>query len=155
MLVQRCALENHRLIVPVSVTKPHFESGSFSGQFNQQHYRAIVDTGAQRTVISHSVIAEQNLVRTGHMQFAGIHGPKTHSRYLAGIAFWANRLDGTGVLTGDGQGEQTLYALEDPFEIVDMDNNASFDLILGFDVLKRFSFQFDAANQLFELIIKT
>lgn len=84
------------------------------------------------------------------MQFAGIHGPKTHSRYLAGIAFWAQRANG---LLDSSHNEMTLYSLEEPFEIVDMDDNMNFDLILGFDVLKRFSFHFDALDHSFELIV--
>ena len=153
MLVQRCALEHHRLIVPVSVTKPLYELGGFSGQFNQKNYRAIIDTGAQRTVLSQSVIAEQRLIRVGHMQFAGIHGPKTLSRYLARIALWAQRCDASSQPVDHRQSELTLFTLEEPFEIVDMDDNANFDLILGFDILKRFSFHYDATDHNFEIII--
>jgi predicted aspartyl protease len=154
MLAQRCALDQHRLIIPVSVTKPQLQSGDFLSSFSHCQYRALIDTGAQRTVVSRSVIADQALMRTGHMEFAGIHGPQTHSRYLAGIAIWAKRVQtNEESLRFDGA-ELSLFTIPSPFEVVDMADNANFDLILGFDVLKEFSFRFDASNQMFEIIVK-
>lgn len=154
MLVQRCALNQHRLILPVSITKPQFGGGLFVPAFSLQHYRALVDTGAQRTVVSRSVIAEHALFRTGHMEFGGLHGTQTHSRYLASIGIWAKRTE-PGVSHADFEtSESTLFAIENPFEIVDMDENLNFDLILGFDVLKSFPFRFDPNDQSFEIILK-
>jgi hypothetical protein len=153
MLAQRCALEQHRLIIPISVTKPRFQSDAFTSRFSQSEYRALVDTGAQRTVLSHTVIAEQELMRTGHMQFSSLHGARTHSRYLAGIGLWGVRTEDDGMGRSDGL-ERSLFALEDPCEIVDMENNSHFDVILGFDILKRFSFRFDADDGMFHMIIK-
>lgn len=151
MLVQRCTLDQHRLIVPVSVSKPSFESGSFSSTFTQSQYRALVDTGAQRTVIASSVIAEHSLARTGHMEFGGLHGPRTHTRYLAAIGFWGRRIDYANSSTSFEQTEQSLFALEEPLEIVNMDDNVNFDLILGFDLLKNFNFSFNTQSRIFEL----
>lgn len=154
MLVQRCTLDRHRLIVPVSVTRPLFRSGAFHAAFSHRQYRALVDTGAQRTVLSRSVIAEQNLMRTGHMEFASLHGPKTHSRYLAGIALWSKRIDGTDPDRRFDSAELSLFSIEQPFEVVDMDENSNFDLILGFDVLKGFSFSFDSTRCEFEIVVR-
>jgi hypothetical protein len=111
MLVQRSTLEQHRLVIPVSVTKPLFQADGFSFGLSQQNYRALVDTGAQRSVLSHSVIAQQNLVRTGHMQFAGIHGPQTHSRYLAGIGLWAKRWDRNNHISRFEDAELSLFTI--------------------------------------------
>ncbi|MEZ5710157.1 MAG: hypothetical protein R3E02_12300 [Blastomonas sp.] len=155
MLVQRCALEQHRIIVPASISRPILTASSFqispSGQY---HYRALVDTGAQRTVISKTAISEQNLVRIGHMQFAGIHGPQTHTRYLCGIGLWANRIDAGQSYYDSEPDTRTLFLLEEPIEIVDMEPNANFDLILGWDVLKQFSFSFDMKTRSFELVVQ-
>jgi hypothetical protein len=153
MLVQRCTLDQHRLVIPVSVTKPLFQSQAFSSSFSQHQYRALIDTGAQRTVVSHAVIAEQNLMRTGHMQFASLHGPQTHSRFLAGIALWVKRIDGSQASLRFEHAEMSLFAMEEPFEVVDMADNMNFDLIRGFDVLKRFAFRFDPAQQVFEIVV--
>jgi predicted aspartyl protease len=154
MLVQRCALDQHRLILPVSISKPIYHAESFVGQFSQQQHRALVDTGAQRTVVSRSVISELNLIRTGHMEFGGLHGRQTHSRYLASIGIWAHRLEDNKSSIDFGASEISVFAIETPFEVVNMDDNANFDLILGFDVLKQFSFSFDHRSKIFELIVK-
>jgi hypothetical protein len=153
MLAQRCALDRHRLIIPVSVTKPHLQSGDFLSSFSHRQYRALIDTGAQRTVLSRAVIADQELMRTGHMEFASIHGPQTHSRYLAGIAIWAKRLESNEDSLRFDSAELSLFTISSPIEVVDMADNANFDLILGFDVLKDFSFRFDASDRMFEIIV--
>lgn len=153
MLVQRCTLDQHRLIIRVSITKPIFPSGNISNSFSQQNYRALIDTGAQRSVITRSVISEQNLMRTGHMQFASLHGPQTHSRYLADIAIWTKRVGENATASQYEKAELTLYKMPEAFEIADMQNNENFDMILGFDVLKYFSFRFDASHSIFEMIV--
>lgn len=154
MLVQRCALERHKLVVPVSVTKPVLDSGVFQPSLSQKQYRALVDTGAVRSVLSRSVIGELNLMRTGHLQIVSVHGPQTHTRYLAGIGFWAKRVDSNEASQRFDSAELSLYSVEEPFEVVDMENNENFEMILGFDILKLFSFSFDASRQMFELIVK-
>lgn len=88
------------------------------------------------------------------MQFKGIHEPRTHTRYLVNIGLWAHRIDNDKASTGYDQAEQTLYAIEKPVEIVNMDDNANFDMILGFDVLKDFSFSFEPSGRTFELLVE-
>lgn len=154
MLVQRCTLEEHRLVVVVSLTKPAVCDSTFQSVFSGNQFRALIDTGAQRSVLTRLVIADLNLVRTGHMQFAGLHGPRTHSRYLAGIGLWAKRVDKNRSPREYEDAELTLYSIEEPFEVVDMDNNMNFDMILGFDVLKNHAFNFNAGKQEFELIVQ-
>lgn len=154
MLVQRCTLDQHRLILPVSLSKPQFREDSFLGTLSTRKCRALVDTGAQRTVIARSVIAELRLLRTGHMQFSGLHGPQTHSRFLATLGIWATRVDDLTRPNEFDDGEVTLFSVEDPFEIVDMDDNTNFEVILGFDFLKLFDFSFDSASRAFDLLVK-
>jgi hypothetical protein len=154
MLVQRCTLEQHRLVIPVSITKPVLQSGSFLSDFSLQRYRALVDTGAQRTVLSHSVITEQKLMRTGHMQFASLHGPQTHTRYLASVGFWANRINTNEESQRFQDSELALFSIAEPFEVVDMQDNVNFDIILGFDILKDFSFSFDSSRKIFEIQVR-
>lgn len=154
MLVQRCRLEHHRLIIPVGVGKPHLQSGAFASSFPVDQYRALVDTGAQRTVLSRTLISKHNLLRVGHIQFASLHGPKTHSRFLAAITLWAKRVNDTDTPHDFERAEITPFVIDDPFEVVDMDDNTNFDLILGFDVLRSFSFGFDSPNQTFQIFVK-
>ena len=153
MLVQRCALNQHRLILPASITKPQFGAGGFVPEFSLRRYSALVDTGAQRTVVSRSVIAEHALLRTGHMEFGGLHGTQTHSRHLASIGLWAKRVESSNSTVDFENTELSLFSLEEPYEVVDMQDNANFDLILGFYVLKMFRFRFDPQDQMFEIII--
>ncbi len=153
MLVQRCALNHHRLILPVSVTKPHFGADGFVSNFTLHQYNALIDTGAQRTVVSRSVIAEHALFRTGHMEFGGLHGTQTHSRYLASIGLWAKRVERDASSADFENTELSLFSIEEPCEVVDMQENTNFDLILGFDILKMFSFKFEAKEKMFEIII--
>lgn len=153
MLLQRCRLDEHRLILSVNVTKPALSDSGFSNALSQNQFRALVDTGAQRTVVSRSLIDQLGLMRVGHMQFSGLHGERTHSRYLAGFGFWARRLGNDKSQFAYEQAEQTLFNVDGVFEVVNMDDNTKFDLILGFDVLKRFSFNFDRGSQQFEIIV--
>ena len=88
------------------------------------------------------------------MEFASLHGPQTHTRYLAGIALWVQRIDPALAYNSGGGSELSLYAIEDPFEVVDMKDNANFDMILGFDVLKAFSFSYSSADQYFEICVR-
>lgn len=154
MLLQRCTLEQHRLTVPVSVTRPYLEGDEFRSRFSGSRYRGLIDTGAQRSVASRAIISEQDLLRTGHMQFASLHGPRTHSRYLAGIGLWVRRIDHRDQSARYEDAELSLFAIEQPFEVVDMEDNENFDLIVGFDVLKAFDFSFDSRSQTFELLVK-
>lgn len=88
------------------------------------------------------------------MEFAGLHGRQTHSRYLASIGIWAHRVENKADSVDLSSSELSLFSIEAPFEVVNMENNANFDLILGFDVLKLFSFKFDHIEKMFELIVK-
>lgn len=93
-------------------------------------------------------------MRTGHMEFASLHGSQTHTRYLAGIALWVQRLDRNRSSYSHGDAELSLYAIEEPFEIVDMENNFNFDMILGLDVLKGFSFSYSKSDRHFEICVQ-
>lgn len=106
-------------------------------------------------MLTQSLIAEQKLTRIGHMQLASVHGPQTHTIYLAAIAFWAHRVDQSGNASRLDQAERSLYAHPDPFEPAGMSDNANYDMILGFDVLKAFSFRFSSAEQSFEIRIQS
>ena len=154
MLVQRCALDQNRLVLPVSITKPQLSPDGFVQNFSLQRYNALVDTGAQRTVVGRSLIAEHSLLRTGHMQFGGLHGTQTHSRYLASLGLWAKRIDRDSSSVDFEAAELSLFSIEVSYEVVDMENNTNFDIILGFDVLKLFEFGFDPRERIFEIVIK-
>jgi len=87
------------------------------------------------------------------MEFGGLHGTQTHSRYLASIGLWAKRVERDASSADFENTELSLFSIEEPCEVVDMQENTNFDLILGFDILKMFSFKFEAKEKMFEIII--
>ena len=64
------------------------------------------------------------------------------------------RADDTSLAAEPAQSELSFFALDEPVEIVDMEENANFQIILGFDVLKLFSFHYEAGRKKFTLVIQ-
>jgi len=155
MLIQLCKLEEHRLVVPISITKHSFGNGdlataSIDDSSSFVEYRGLIDTGATRTVVSDKIIGEQQLMRIGHMQFNSMHGPETHTKYLASIGFWAerrNRLDESNA----NEPEKSFFLHDRLIEPVNMNDNTNFDAIIGFDVLKHYNFTYDPHRKQFEI----
>lgn len=153
MLIQLCRLNEHRLVVPISVSKHSFGNGQLdpapvANLSSLVEYRALIDTGATRTVVSDKIILEQNLMRIGHMQFSSMHGPETHTRYLASIGFWAERQNQVHI---SDDHEKSFFLHNQLIEPVNMNNNANFDAIIGFDILKHYDFSFDKSCKIFEI----
>ena len=87
-------------------------------------------------------------MRIGHMQFGSIHGPETHTKYLASIGFWAERKN---VVHRSDEIERTFFLHDHLIEPVNMNDNAKFDAIIGFDVLKHYDFSFNKSQESFEI----
>ena len=153
MLILRCKLEEHRLVVPISVSRHSFGDGDLhpaplANPANMAEYRGIIDTGATRSVVSDKIIREQNLMRTGHMQFSSVHRAETHTKYLASLGFWAERTDSARSLA---QTEKTFFLHNQLIEPVNMNDNRNFDAIIGIDILKQYDFSFDKLQQTLEI----
>lgn len=153
MLILRCTLDEHRLVVAISLSRHSFGEGRLdpapiANLSSLTEYRGLVDTGATRSVISKRIIVEQNLMRIGHMQFGSIHGPETHTKYLASIGFWAERKN---VVHRSDEIERTFFLHDHLIEPVNMNDNAKFDAIIGFDVLKHYDFSFNKSQESFEI----
>ena len=153
MLILRCTLEEHRLVVPISVSRHSFGNGelhpaSLANPASLAEYRALVDTGATRSVISDKIIVEQELMRTGHMQFSSVHRAETHTKYLASIGFWADRTHATH---RSEEADRTFFLHHQLIEPVNMNDNAKFDAIIGFDILKHYDFSFETGCQKLEI----
>lgn len=155
MLIQLCKLEEHRIVLPISITKHSYGDDqlgitAISDPSSLTEYRGLIDTGATRTVVSADIINSQQLMRTGHMQFSSMHGPETHTKYLATIGFWAERryeLNDSHSM----ENEKSFFLHEHLIEPVNMNNNANFDAIIGFDVLRHYDFKYEKNRQVFEL----
>ena len=84
------------------------------------------------------------------MSFGSIHGVRSHSKHMATIGFWAERVFD---LSSNEPGEQSYFGHPRPFECVMMEANENFDALIGFDILSSYNFRFDRDEQMFSLIL--
>lgn len=89
-------------------------------------YRALIDTGAQMTCITHKAISETGLQRVGRRDIIGVNGLDSHGVYSFHIGFEC-----------DAAGGPTYYQWEDPQIAVDLKDNGMFDVIIGMNILGR------------------
>lgn len=142
MLVVRGELERRQAIINIGIQRFIPAAGAVSAE--QGHlavpihsYRALVDTGAQRTCLAHHVIDAQHLIRHGNRFIRNVHNENMHSLFWANVGIWSN---GT---TDDMEERNGYFALSDPTEVINIADNDNFDAILGMDVLRFFDVRFD------------
>ena len=87
-------------------------------------YRALIDTGAQLTAITHKAIAETGLQRIGRRDIIGVNGPDSHAVYCFHIGFEC-----------EGASGPTYFQWEEPQIAVDLPDNGIFDVIIGMNIL--------------------
>ncbi len=58
---------------------------------------------------------------------------------MTNIGIWGHGLD----RGQNGDSSRSYFAVEGPFEVINIENNTHFDAILGMDVLEKFSFKFE------------
>lgn len=95
----------------------------------------MIDTGAQRTCLSRSVIGRERLIHHGKRPIQNVHGIERHYVYLVNLGLFCERVDSAVQREGD----KTYYSLG-PLEVIDIADNYSFDAILGMDVIERIGF---------------
>ncbi|MDB5678201.1 hypothetical protein [Sphingomonas bacterium] len=149
MLVARGRLERRQAIVEIGFQAfvPQIlavEPEQRSIEIPIQGYRALLDTGAQRTCLTRRVIGIESLKSHGKRFIQNVHNEARHYLYWATIGFFANGTD------TDVSETRTYFGLPHPTEIIDIANNENFDAILGMDVLERFDLRFDRTGD-FEL----
>jgi len=148
MLVSHCTLERRQAIIeigiqPFPLTIPAVGSGIQFPQIPITSYRALIDTGAQRTCLTNSVITNHGLVRHGHKHIRNVHSEATHSLFMALIGIWA--VDSHDTLAKERT--RSYFGIESPFEVINISDNENFDAILGMDVLENYSFQFSKEQE--------
>src|ERR1700730_12997669 len=107
---------------------------------NPQMFRALVDTGAQRTMISTNVVNALNLTPLGTVQIRGAgHTITRHNSYLFHIAFVIALPSNVGQMAQAGVPTQALAFLNpNPIhgaEIGLTSTGGSFDVLLGMDII--------------------
>jgi hypothetical protein len=140
MLVARGKLDNCQAIVSIGVQR--FELTPSSVLPTQSpvsmpiaSYRALIDTGAQRTCLTYRTIAAENLKRHGKRFIKNVHDENLHSLFMVKFGFWC---DGGAQTHSD----TSYFGLEDPVEVINIADNDRFDAIIGMDVLRRFDLEF-------------
>jgi len=94
-------------------------------------YRGLLDTGATMSSLTRRVVHERSLIRRGKVDIDSVSGPHRHGLYLVSVGF----------VTGGEHTARGYFMLEDPIDMIDVADNASFDIIVGMDVLERCDFE--------------
>jgi len=106
-----------------------------------QMFKALVDTGAQRTMISTSVVQTLNLVPIGKIGISGVGSSKFHNGYLFHVFFVTPVLPLAGQVPPPGSPISALLHLRPtPIYGAEMDpamtlQTVGFDVLLGMDVI--------------------
>jgi Aspartyl protease len=138
MLVAQSRLDDRRQII-VSIGVHQFDPAIIAPCFGLNHYRALIDTGAIRSCLTYSAVAEEGLQRHGKTLVKNVHNMNLHGLYLANIGIFSTHRIESGTLNL----ESSYYAFGEPIEIMDIANNERFDAILGMDLLSRCEFEYD------------
>ncbi|MCC6829148.1 MAG: hypothetical protein IT550_13070 [Novosphingobium sp.] len=147
MLVARCKLERRQAIIEIGIQPFPVPVAGVSAQDNPaqfpiQSYRALIDTGAQRTCLSNRTIAHQGLQRHGHKFIRNVHSEATHSTYMAQVGIW-----GVDPASAPYEPTRSYFAMGRPVEVINIADNENFDAILGMDVLENFAFRFSSTGE--------
>ena len=143
MLVVRGKLDNRQAIVNIGVQRftPNFagvEQTTPASSMPIASYRALLDTGAQRTCLTYRTIAAENLRRHGKKFIKNVHDENVHSLFMVTFGFWCSELETMGAQ----ESGNSYFGLEEPVEVINIADNDRFDAIVGMDVLGMFDVDF-------------
>jgi len=147
MLVVQGKLDNRQAIVNIGVQRftIDFQSVTASQPMNAipiAGYRALLDTGAQRTCLTYRTIAAEGLSRHGKKFIKNVHDENVHSLFMVSMGFWCNDNGSFGAQ----ERHESYYGLEGPVEVINIADNERFDAIIGMDVLGRFDVSFSRSG---------
>lgn len=109
-------------------------------------YRALIDTGAQRTCLTRKTIADESLMPHAKKPIQNVHNANMHYLYWAHLGFWAE----ASSFPDEPPTDRTYFALPTPTEVIDIASNNWFDAIVGMDILQHYDLRFDKTGH-FEL----
>ena len=126
-------IKNNQIIIIAGVSAP-------DSTVPRKSYSAIVDTGAQTTMVSQKVIKDAGLPQAGHTRVMGITGVMEVAKYRARVDIPVD------------MGGQNVMASGKEFEVVTMPQDlGKIDVLLGMDFLS--GFHITMHNNLFILSI--
>lgn len=138
MLAARGRIEHRQAIVkmgfqPLVPDAAALQPSTPDFEFPVHEYRALIDTGAQRTCLCRNVIAKENLRFHSKRPIQNVHGVARHYLYWVNVGFVCEHLDNLE----EPEGRTTYFSLPDPIEIIDIADNYNFDAIIGMDLISR------------------
>lgn len=153
MLVAHCTLERRQAIIEIGIQPfpleiPGVGPNTQPPKIPITQYRALIDTGAQRTCLTNQTITQERLVRHGHKHIRNVHSEATHSLFMALVGIYGNDPNGDSL----DAGALSYFGIEKPVEVINIADNEGFDAILGMDVLENYTFRF--AEGKFELQLR-
>ena len=154
MLVARGHIENRQAIVKIGFHPLMPEAGSVEPststlQVPIHEYRALIDTGAQRTCLCRNVIGQEGLRHHSKIPIQNVHGMERHYLFWVRVGFVCERVNSRQ----DSDGSAAYYGLPEPIEVIDIANNYRFDAIIGMDLISRCDLTIERAGN-FELVLE-
>ena len=154
MLVARGIVENQQAILslglqPLVPIAPELSPTAQPISIPIREYKALIDTGAQRTCLTKATVQKEQLAAHGKRSIQNVHNVQVHYLYWVNLGFWCE--DSTPI--GAQESHRTYFALPSPTEVIDIASNYWFDAIIGMDVLRRYDLLIEASGH-FQLILK-
>lgn len=132
MLQAHCTLSQRQAIIPVSLTAPLVDQSEIA--FTE--YRALVDTGAQRSAVTPRVIREQRLQLSGRRLIRTIDTKESYRLVLVSLAIY-------GTEDGNPQSALRPFSLPTPIEpFAARADHEAYDMLMGMDILEGFNVRF-------------
>lgn len=140
MLVARGNVENRQAILKIGLQRLVPQAAELGPvavglEIPIREYRALIDTGAQRTCLTRRTIANEKLTWHGKRPIQNVYDSNIHYLFWIHLGFWCG---GAEPPLGAQETDRTYYALPAPVEVIDIADNYWFDAIVGMDVLRQF-----------------
>jgi hypothetical protein len=123
------------VIIESIAPKVEFSSPPVARSLPVRPYRALLDTGATISCICKHVVKSMQLRPYGRIPMIGSTGQSYHRTYIITLGL----MYGGDETAGYGADPSSLYQV-DAGEVAEIENNNWFDLIIGTDILTRFTF---------------
>lgn len=150
MLVAQGNVENRQAILRIGLQQLVPEAAEVSAmqpplEIPIREYRALIDTGAQRTCLTQETIGAERLRWHGKKAIQNVHSLNRHYLFWIHLGFWAVDAEAPAYAAPG-----SFFALPAPVEVINIANNYWFDAIIGMDVLQRYDLRMDRNGE-FEL----
>ena len=134
-------LSNGKPIIDVSISRALSYDQSLIPLYSKpvlplRPYRALIDTGADITCICDQVVKDVGLKAHAMTSMTGANGRSTHRVFMVNVSIWCSTVSD---FEGQNLESRSLYQIE-AVEAAEIRNNSWFDLIIGTDILSKFSF---------------